>query len=67
MKRYLTTTEAAEYTGISASKLAKLRHQGTGAKYIRIGCSKTKAVIRYKQSDLDEWLEDNKIQTLGGV
>jgi excisionase family DNA binding protein len=67
LKNYLTTSEAAEYTGISASKLAKLRHQGSGAEYIRIGCSKTKAVIRYKKSDLDHWLENNKIQTIGGV
>lgn len=67
MKNYLTTAEAAVYTGISASKLSKLRHNGTGAKYIRIGESKTKAVIRYKKSDLDQWLEQNKIQTLGGA
>lgn len=67
MKEYLTTAEAAAYTGISASKLSKLRQLGTGSKYIRIGDSKTKAVIRYKRSDLDEWLENNRIQTVGGA
>lgn len=67
MKEYLTTAEAATYTGISASKLSKLRQRGTGAKYIRIGESKTKAVIRYKRSDLDDWLYRNQIQTTGGA
>lgn len=69
MKRgeYLTAKEAAEYTGISKSQLAKLRHAGRGCAYVRIGDSPTKAIIRYRKSDLDDWLAGNLIQTTGGL
>lgn len=66
VKEYLSTQEAAEYTGISRSQLAKLRSSGRGCKYIRIG-SPTKAIIRYRKSDLDKWLEQNMICTTGGL
>jgi hypothetical protein len=65
-KDYLTAAEAAEYTGISRSQLAKLRYSGRGCTYIRIGDSPTKAIIRYRKNDLDKWLEQNLIQTTGG-
>lgn len=55
--KYMTTLEASEYTGISPAKLARLRHTGRGCAYIRIGNSSTKAVIRYRQQDLDVWME----------
>lgn len=64
---YLTVAQAAEYTGISRSQLAKLRHTGRGCTYIRIGDSPTKAIIRYRRADLDKWLEQNLIQTTGGL
>lgn len=64
---YLTAAQAAEYTGISRSQLAKLRHNGRGCTYIRIGDSPTKAIIRYRRADLDQWLEQNLIQTTGGL
>lgn len=64
---YLTAQQAAEYTGISRSQLAKLRHTGRGCTYIRIGDSPTKAIIRYRRADLDQWLEQNLIQTTGGL
>lgn len=67
IKEYLTTAEAARYCGISVSKLSKLRQAGTGSRYVRIGDSKTKAVIRYRKKDLDEWLERNLIKTIGGA
>lgn len=66
MKEYLSVKEASEYTGISVPKLARLRHEGRGCTYIRLGDSKTKAVVRYRRLDLDEWLERNKIKTTGG-
>ncbi len=53
--QYLTAREAAQYTGISESYLAKLR-MGTnpivGPKYIKIGLRS----IRYKLADLDDWM-----------
>lgn len=64
---YLTAKQASIYTGVSVSLLSKLRQRGTGCAYIRIGDSKNKAVIRYKKSDLDDWMRNNKIQTIGGV
>lgn len=67
LKEYLSAKEAAEYTGISVPKLARLRLEGKGCAYIRIGDSKTKAIVRYKRLDLDHWLERNKIRTTGGL
>jgi predicted DNA-binding transcriptional regulator AlpA len=53
---YLTATEAAEYTGLSESYLAKLR-MGTwpqvGPTYLRVGLR----AIRYRRKDLDVWME----------
>lgn len=67
LKEYLSAQEAAQYTGISKAKLAKLRHAGSGCRYIRIGDSPTKALIRYRKEDLDSWLERNLIHTTGGL
>lgn len=63
---YMTTAEAARYTGISQAKLEKLRYTGKGCRYIRLGTSPTKAIVRYRKSDLDEWLSENLIITTGG-
>jgi len=55
-QQYFTAQEAAIYTGISESYLAKLR-MGTskfsGPRYCRIGLR----AIRYKRGDLDAWME----------
>lgn len=67
VKGYLTASEAAEYTGISKAQLSKLRQQGRGCPYSRIGESRTKAMIRYKVSDLDAWMELHSIRTTGGL
>ena len=52
---YMSVDEAARYTGLSASYLAKLR-MGTGPqvgpRYLRIG----QRAIRYRRADLDEWM-----------
>lgn len=57
---YLTAREAANYTGLSESYLAKLR-MGTGPvqgpSYILIGLR----AIRYKRSDLDKWMDERVI------
>jgi predicted DNA-binding transcriptional regulator AlpA len=53
---YFTAPEAASYTGLSASYLAKLR-MGTGPKvgpeFLRIGLR----AIRYRREDLDIWMQ----------
>ena len=65
-KKYLTAKEAAIYTGISHSHLAKLRTSGKGCQFVRIGNGPTKALIRYRKKDLDEWLDGNTVRTNGG-
>lgn len=66
-REYMTTAEAAIYTGISQAKLEKLRYTGKGCNYIRIGNSPTKAIVRYRRGDLDKWLSENLIRTTGGL
>lgn len=67
MCEYLTPEQASAYTGISRSKLSKLRQQGRGCQYIRIGDSATKAKILYKKTELDKWLSDYTVKTIGGA
>ncbi len=61
-KQTLTEEEAATYIGFSRSFLAQARCHGDlpnrtpGPPFVRI--SRT---IRYLLSDLDEWLEQNKV------
>lgn len=64
---YMTAAEASEYTGISKAQLSKLRQQGRGCPYIRIGQSRTKCMVRYKKSDIDEWMNSHKMRTTGGL
>ena len=64
---YMTTAQAAAYTSISQAKLEKLRYTGRGSRYIRLGTSPTKAIVRYRKADLDEWLSENLVVTTGGL
>lgn len=60
---YVTATEAAKYTGLSESYLAKLRMETgpqNGPKFLRIGLR----AIRYRKSDLDEWM-NSKLSSMG--
>jgi len=53
---YLTASDAAGYTGLSESYLAKLRmgtEPQTGPRYIRVGLR----TIRYRREDLDAWMQ----------
>lgn len=54
-RRVLRTEDAANYTSLSASTLAKLRLTGGGPVYIKIG----KTVV-YDLVDLDAWLSSKK-------
>lgn len=66
MKEYMTPVEAARYSGLSVSLLSKMRQKGTGCPYTKLGQSKTKNAIRYKKTDIDEWMDKHKIVTFGG-
>lgn len=57
----LRPAEAARYTGLSVSKMAKLRmavNQHEGPPFIKVcGC------IVYRRADLDEWLARHVVET----
>jgi len=53
---YLTAAEAANYTGLSESYLAKLRMETSGPvgpNFLRIG----HRAVRYRKRDLDDWMD----------
>ena len=54
-KRYVRTTAAAEYTGVSESKFNKMRCSGDGPPYSKIG-----GAVVYDIQDLDAWVEANR-------
>jgi Helix-turn-helix domain len=57
---HLRPDGAADYLGISKSKLAKMRmrgHRGEGPPFIKVaGC------ILYRRSDLDDWLAAHLVE-----
>jgi predicted DNA-binding transcriptional regulator AlpA len=55
----MRTTEAAKYTGLSESTLAKLRmrhKRDSGPTYIKRGGS-----VIYRSSDLDNWMDQQVV------
>jgi len=53
----LTTRHAAEYLGVACVTLTVWRSQGRGPRYLRLG-----RLVRYRISDLDEWLQEQIIE-----
>lgn len=51
----MRTRDAATYTGLAKSTLEKLRVNGGGCPYIRIG-----RVVVYDPNDLDKWLAEHR-------
>ena len=51
-KKWLTTEEAAAYTGLSKSTLARNRWKKTGCKY-----RKLHGRVLYDVADLDAWIQ----------
>lgn len=52
-RQVLRTAEAAEYVGLSASSLEKMRARGTGPAFIRLGGR----AVGYRVDDLERWLD----------
>jgi len=58
----MSESEACHYIGMSRSFLARTRMEGDrknrtpGPKYLKIGKS-----IRYDKSDLDAWIDSNRV------
>jgi excisionase family DNA binding protein len=58
-KHALTPKEAAQYTGLSVSTLARMRLQGIGIPYIKLKNGRNSAV-RYPISALDKFLSQTQ-------
>ncbi len=56
MRKYLTTPEAAEYLGVSASWLSKSRMDSSGPPHATFGKS-----VRYSIDDLENWAKSNRV------
>ena len=55
-KRILRTPGAAEYIGLSASTLEKMRLSGDGPRFVRLGGR----AVGYDRQDLDAWLDHQR-------
>jgi excisionase family DNA binding protein len=54
---WLNTEQAADYLGTTRSTLADYRTKKNGPPYYKVG-----GIIRYKQADLDAWIECGRVQ-----
>jgi excisionase family DNA binding protein len=54
----LTTREAAAYCRLGKPTLERFRIAGNGPQYCKLG-----GAVRYRQSDLDDWLESRLIRS----
>jgi predicted DNA-binding transcriptional regulator AlpA len=55
MSEYLNVGEAAEYTGLAASTLNKLRLTGDGPEYIKLGRR-----VLYARDSIEGWLRSHR-------
>lgn len=64
--RYRTTKQTAEQLGLSEKSLANARSRGTGITipFVKMG---TSGCIRYRQSDIDAYMEANTFNHTGEV
>ena len=64
--RYRTTKQTAEQLGLSEKSLANARSRGTGITipFVKMGASGS---IRYRQSDIDAYMEANTFNHTGEV
>ena len=62
MDKLLTTKQASEYLGLSPVTLSNARYTGTG---IQIAYVKLSSSVRYKQSELDKYIETHTQNNTG--
>ena len=64
IERLLTSTKASELLGITPKSLANSRYTGTGIDipYIKLG-----KVVRYKESDIQAYIEANTFNHTGDI
>lgn len=60
LERLMHTHEAAQILGVSAAWLERKRWEGRPPRYVRVGGPNGRA-IRYRESDLRAYIEENAI------
>lgn len=58
MTKVLSEVEAAPYVGLAIPTLQQMRVKGNGPAFLKLG-----RAVRYRQSDLDEWLEKRVVRS----
>ena len=56
IKRVLRSEEAGDYLGLAKATLERMRSEGTGPRFIRLG----KRAVGYTIDDLDAWLDGRR-------
>ena len=59
----LTPGEVAQITGLSVETLAQWRSQRRGIPFVKV----SRNCVRYRQSDLDRWLEERIVSVVVGT
>jgi excisionase family DNA binding protein len=59
----LTPSEVAGITGLSIETLAQWRSQRRGIPFVKV----SRNCVRYRQSDLDRWLEERIVSVVAGA
>ena len=59
----LTPGEVAQITGLSIETLAQWRSQRRGISFVKV----SRNCVRYRQSDLDRWLEERIVSVVAGT
>jgi len=59
----LTPSEVAQITGLSIETLAQWRSQRRGIPFVKV----SRNCVRYRQSDLDRWLEERIVSVVAGT
>lgn len=62
--KLLSTKQASDFLGLNEKSLANSRYTGTGIQipYIKLG-----NIVRYRQSDLEDYIEKNTFNNTGEV
>jgi predicted DNA-binding transcriptional regulator AlpA len=58
----LRERDAADYLNVTEYALQKWRYRGIGPRFVRLG-RRTGGAIRYKISDLNEWIANHTVET----
>ncbi|MFF8403828.1 helix-turn-helix transcriptional regulator [Streptomyces sp. NPDC015684] len=63
MHELMTAESVAEQLAVTVKTLAKWRHFGTGPRYIKLGGNGRCNAVRYRRSDIEEWIDAQAVST----